>query len=223
MKINPAHTPIFRGINEKNINSMLTFLHSREKFYKKGETILSEGDTTSEIGIVLCGTAIIEYSDIWGNNSVLGSAAAGSVFAESYACSPDEALMIHVTAAEDTSVLFINISNIFSADVRFDKTYLQLIQNLLSVCASRSLKLSKRIIHTTPKSIRGRLMSCFSELAKTANSFSFELPYNRRRLADYLSVDRSAMCNEMSKMQKDGLIRYNKNHVTVSADADLYD
>ena len=40
---------------------------------------------------------------------------------------------------------------------------------------------------------------------------SFLIPYNRQQLADYLNVDRSTMCNELSKMQKDGLIEYNKN------------
>ena len=41
---------------------------------------------------------------------------------------------------------------------------------------------------------------------------SFLIPYNRQQLADYLNVDRSSMCNELSKMQKDGLIDYKKNH-----------
>ena len=37
------------------------------------------------------------------------------------------------------------------------------------------------------------------------------IPFNRQQLADYLSVDRSAMSNELSKMQRDGLLRVNKN------------
>ena len=56
-------------------------------------------------------------------------------------------------------------------------------------------------------------MSYFSECAKQFGSNSFLIPYNRQQLADYLNVDRSTMCNELSKMQKDGVIEYNKNHV----------
>ena len=37
------------------------------------------------------------------------------------------------------------------------------------------------------------------------------IPFDRQQLADYLGVDRSAMSNELSKMQKDGLISYKKN------------
>ena len=53
-------------------------------------------------------------------------------------------------------------------------------------------------------------MSYFSECAKHAGSNSFLIPYNRQQLADYLNVDRSTMCNELSKMQKDGMIEYKK-------------
>ena len=55
-------------------------------------------------------------------------------------------------------------------------------------------------------------MSYFSECAKHAGSNSFLIPYNRQQLADYLNVDRSTMCNELSKMQKDGMIEYKKSY-----------
>ena len=54
-------------------------------------------------------------------------------------------------------------------------------------------------------------MSYFSECVKQFGDNSFLIPYIRQQLADYLNVDRSTMCNELSKMQKDGLIEYNKN------------
>ena len=34
-------------------------------------------------------------------------------------------------------------------------------------------------------------------------------------MADYLGVDRSTMCNELSKMQKEGMILYERNHFTL--------
>ena len=43
-----------------------------------------------------------------------------------------------------------------------------------------------------------------------------------QQLADYLGVDRSAMSNELSKMQRDGLISYKRSEFTLheAADAD---
>ena len=92
----------------------------------------------------------------------------------------------------------------------------KLIRNLLTVCASKSLQLSERIMHTTSKSIRGRLLSYFSDCAKKEGSYSFTIPFNRQQLADYLGVDRSTMCNELSKMQREGLIRYERSSFTLA-------
>ena len=39
----------------------------------------------------------------------------------------------------------------------------------------------------------------------------FEITFNRQDLADYLNIDRSAMSFELSKMQKDNLIKFEKN------------
>ena len=49
---------------------------------------------------------------------------------------------------------------------------------------------------------------------------AFDIPYNRQQLADYLSVERSALSNELSLMQRDGLIRYEKNHFDVMEQID---
>ncbi|WP_288893921.1 helix-turn-helix domain-containing protein [uncultured Megasphaera sp.] len=47
------------------------------------------------------------------------------------------------------------------------------------------------------------------------HSTSFSLPFNRQELADYLSVDRSALSSELSKMQKEGLLSYHKEAFTL--------
>lgn len=185
----------------------------KKRSYKKGEVILSEGSTTENSGIVLSGMVMISCCDIWGNNSILGNAAPGSIFAEVYACIPGQPLLVTVSAAEDTSILFMNVGRILTTCSNACPFHARLAQNLLTVCAHKNLQLSQRIQHTSSKSVRGRLMSYFSECAKHFGSNSFLVPYNRQQLADYLNVDRSAMCNELSKMQKDGMIEYTRNHI----------
>ena len=84
-----------------------------------------------------------------------------------------------------------------------------------TACSEKNLQLSRRVLHTGPKSIRKRLLSYFSECIKRTGSYSFDIPYNRQQLAVYLSVERSALSNELSLMRRDGLIRYEKNHFDV--------
>ena len=143
---------------------------------------------------------MISCNEIWGNTSILGSVAPGSVFAEVYACIPGQPMLVTVSAVEDTSVLFMNVGRVLTTCTNACPFHTNLARNLLTVCAHKSLQLSQRILHTSSKSIRGRLMSYFSECAKHAGSNSFLIPYNRQQLADYLNVDRSTMCNELSSL-----------------------
>ena len=221
MSIQLSKIPIFQGIEEPEIASLLQCLQTTERTYQKGETILSEGSVTENMGIVLSGMALISCGDIWGNTSVLGHVTPGSVFAEVYACIPGEPLLITVSAAEDTTVLFMNVGRILSTCTNACPFHTRLARNLLTVCAHKSLQLSQRILHTSSKSIRGRLMSYFSQCAKQAGNSTFQIPYNRQQLADYLGVDRSAMCHELSKMQKEGIISYEKNRFLLKNIHDL--
>lgn len=79
------------------------------------------------------------------------------------------------------------------------------------VSARKNLSLSRRILHTSPKSIRARVISYLSDQAAREGSLEVTIPFNRQQLADYLEVDRSALSNELSKMQKEGLLTVNRN------------
>lgn len=206
---------LFSGISRDEITSLLTCLTATPKHFQKGEIILSEGTPTDRIGIVQSGMAVISCCDVWGNHNILGNALSGDLFAEAYACIPNEPLQISVTAAEHTTVLFINVKKLLCPCTNACAFHAKLIQNLLTICAEKNLQLARRMLHISPKSIRSRLLSYFSACVKKTGNPSFVIPYNRQQLADYLGVDRSAMSHELSKMQHDGLIRYEKNHFTV--------
>ena len=216
MRINLGNTPLFRGMTVPDIKEMLRCLSAVERSYKKSAVILPEGTPTEQLGVVLSGRVIIEMGDVWGNNSVLSSIGPGGVFAEAYACVPGEPLMVNVTAAEDTRALLLNIRRVLEPCANVCPRHVRLVRNLLTLCSEKNLQLSRRVLHTGPKSIRKRLLSYFSECIKRTGSYEFDIPYNRQQLADYLNVERSALSNELSLMQRDGLIRYEKNHFAVT-------
>lgn len=210
-----TQTSLFSGISQADLSALLSCLAAVERRYSKGAVILAEGEPTQWMGLVLEGRAIISYADVWGKSSILGFAEPGAVFGEAYACVPGEALLISVCAAEETRVLFLNVGKLLTVCGNACPFHARLIRNLLSISAGKNLQLSRRIFHTTPKSIRGRLLSYFSECAKKSGSLTFTLPFNRQQLADYLGVDRSAMSSELSKMQRDGLIQVQGGTITM--------
>lgn len=196
---------------------MSEHLDFRTNKYRKGYVIFGTGSIVTDIGLVLSGSVRIEHTDLWGNKSILGIISAGGVFAESYACIPNEPMLVDAVANEDCDVLFISVPRLFtpcSACVSQNR----LIQNLVMISAGKNLQLSRRSLHTSPKTIRGRLASYFSQEVSAQGSNKIVIPFDRQQLADYLNLDRSALSKELGKMRNDGLIAYNKNTFVIKTD-----
>ena len=212
-----SKTALFQGCSEEDILNMSKHLDFRTKKYRKEHVIFGTGSVVTDIGLVLSGSVRIEHTDLWGNKVILGITPAGGVFAESYACIPNEPLMVDAVANEDCEILFINVPRLFipcSACVSQNK----LIQNLVMISAEKNLQLSRRSLHTSPKTIRGRLSSYFSQQVSSQRSNKIVIPFDRQQLADYLNLDRSALSKELGKMRKDGLIEYHKNTFVIKTD-----
>ena len=206
-----SKTALFRGTKETEVKDMLSCLSCYSKIYDKNQTIYQAGENVESLGLVLYGGVNIELDDLWGNKSIFSHVEAGQIFAETYACLPGERLMVNVVASEKSEILFLNTKKIMQTCPNSCAYHHNLIYNLLQISAEKNLELSSRIIHTSSKSIRDRLLSYFSQQALQNGSYNFTIPFNRQQLADYLNVERSAMSNELSKMQKDGLLSYEKN------------
>ncbi len=211
-----ANTPLFHGIKEVEISEMLHCLNAREKKYKKDEIIFRAGTSVSEIGLVESGSVNIVVNFYWGNSHIFGHVGKGQVFAENYAAIPGQELVCDVVASEDTEVLFLSMNKMLTTCQRGCAFHSLIIHNMLRISAQKNLNMSSRMMHTASKSLRDRLLSYLSEQATLNGSAHFKIPFDRQQLADYLAVDRSAMSNELSKMQKDGLITYHKNEFTLN-------
>lgn len=212
-----SQTALFRGCSEEDIQNMSEHLGFRTNRYRKGSIIFGAGSIVTDIGLVLSGSVRIEHTDLWGNKSILGIIPAGGVFAESYACIPNESMMVDAVANEECDILFISVPRLF-APCLVCASKNRLIHNLVMIGARKNLQLSRRSLHTSPKTIRGRLSSYFSQQVSAQGSNKIVIPFDRQQLADYLNLDRSALSKELGKMKNDGLIEYNKNTFLIKTD-----
>ncbi len=208
-------SPIFQNITDQDLNEMEQHALLREASFEKGAVIFHTGQMIQEIGLVINGTIHIENIDLLGNKSILSDIAAGQVFAETYAFC-EEPLMVDVIAASDSDILFLNVKKMLSPQYNSYNWQSTMQINLLISAMQKNLILSQRIFCTTPKTIRSRILTYLSAQAlRQNNAHSFEIPFDRQQLADYLNVDRSALSKELGKMQKEGIISFRKNHFTI--------
>ncbi|MDO4555811.1 MAG: Crp/Fnr family transcriptional regulator [Lachnospiraceae bacterium] len=210
-----TQTELFRGITQEDAKAMLHCLQAVERKYSKGSFIYRQGDKIEAAGVILSGAVHVVQNDIWGNQNLLANVVPGELFSETYACLPGQDSMVDVIAAKDCEILFLNTKKVLKSCSSACVFHSRLIQNLLSVLAAKNLELTQKIQHTAPKSIRERVLSYLSYQAMKQGKFQFEIPFSRQQFADYLCVDRSALSNELSKMQKEGVIEYKKNYFSL--------
>ena len=203
---------LFNGFDETEVNNLLGSLNAREKRFRKGAMIFHSGDVISTLCFVITGSVTIESNDMWGNRTILNLVSKGQFFAESYALLPDEPMLVDVCANADCTIDYLDMKSVGRLD---ESMRVRLLANLLTITTRKNLHLSSRSFHTAPRQVRGRIMAYLNTVSVQKNSREFDIPFDRQQLADYLNVERSVLSNELSKMQKDGLIRCRKNHFEI--------
>lgn len=208
-------TRLFAGVGDSEIESMLLCLDARLYTYKKGEYVLRQGEHLSDIIVLVDGNLHIQKDDYWGNRSILGQISVGEMFGEAYVTPESSAALNDVVALEDSVVVFFDVKRIITTCSSACRFHATVVQNMFYAISEKNRKLVRKLGHMSKRSTREKLISYLSEEAKRQNSSSFTIPFNRQQLADFLSVDRSAMSNELCKMRDDGLLEFQKNKFTL--------
>ena len=206
------NTQIFSGIDENEISSLLVCLQAKKETYKKGSYILRAGDSIAEIGVLLNGNLLVIQEDFWGNCNLLLKITVGQLFAESYACSLGAYINFSVTAEENSEVLWLNTKRIFTTCSSACSHHSLIIRNLLSDVAGKNLRYNEKLTHMSQRTTRAKLLSYLSAVAQKQCKSEFDIPFTRQQLADYLSVERSAMSAELCKLRDSGILNFEKNH-----------
>jgi CRP-like cAMP-binding protein len=186
-------------------------LSGKEKVFAKGESILFEGDKPTAVGIVQSGAVQITKVDYFGNRNIIAEMRAGDMFGEGLVCAEAEAAPVTVMASEDASVLLIDYHRIIKTCPSACVFHMTLIRNMLRVLGRKNMLLVDKLDHITRRSTQEKVLSYLVEQAKQHGSNIFEIPFNRQELADFLSVERSALSAELSKLRNEGAIKFRKN------------
>lgn len=203
--------PLFFGIDESSLERMLGCMGARVELYDKKYTVLMEGKPARHIGILLSGSVQVVRIDYYGNRSILSEVSAPHIFGEAFACAEMSALPVTVVANEPSEIMLLDSSHILHTCERGCAFHKQLIFNLMKDLATKVLVCHSKIEVTSCRSTGEKLMTYLLAQAKKAGSNSFEIPFDRQELADYLEVDRSGLSAEISKLKKAGIIDCRKN------------
>ncbi len=208
-------TKLFAGIGEEEIASMLNCLNVSVKNYSKKEYVFRQGEYIRDLLLLGEGRLIIQKEDYWGNLSILNEICVGEMFGEAYTAPDSGAILNDVVAAEDSTVLFFDIEKILSVCPSACPYHTRLVKSLFYTISEKNRKLVQKLGYMSQRTTREKLLSYLSDEAKKQNSNSLTISFNRQQMADFLSVDRSAMSNELCKMRDEGMLDFHKNEFTL--------
>ena len=207
--------PLFEGVGDDDIIKMLGCLNVKLESFDKKYTIFSEGTPAKYIGIMLSGSAQIIQIDYFGNRSIIGGISSADMFCEAFACAEVKSIPVTVIASEPCEVMLIDCSHILHTCANNCYFHRQMIFNLMKSLALKNIMFHQRIEITSKRSTREKLLAYLMNEAKKSGNDSFEIPFDRQELADYLEVDRSGLSAEISKLRRENIIECIQNHFKI--------
>lgn len=204
-------SPLFYGLRDEEIPPMLQCLAADQRQFEDGEYICRMGTAATDFAMMLDGMGQVIRENFWGGEERFEVLGPGSLFGPEFACAQATILPVGLIAVEKCEVVFMEYKRMINVCNLACGFHNRLLQNMLRILAEQNVRMDRNIRHMARKTTREKLLSYLSEEAVKNGGPSFEVPFSRQELADYLAVDRSAMSSELGKLQKEGFLEAKRN------------
>ncbi|MCL1903878.1 MAG: Crp/Fnr family transcriptional regulator [Oscillospiraceae bacterium] len=215
-----GQTELFRGLSMSDVKKLCDCLGASIRNYKKGETVVREGETLKRFGVVLGGKASSYKTDASGKvftvsvineGGYIGVLLAGGTGSDEH----NRFSPVTVTARDRLTVLFIPVDRLIRQCSSNCRLHTIVIGNFISGISEKAMQLYERIDCLIKPTVREKVMNFLDERCKRSQTAKINIEFNREGLAEYLNIERSSLSRELSRMKNDGIIDYNKNTFTL--------
>ena len=205
---------LFDNISEKEMLKLKKILRTSSQIFRKNINVLSNVNRDDFIALIDYGSIELIYTDYEGNKTVIEELEIGEVFGTLTSSIKNDG--ISCITKEDTKITFIEYDQITNSDIIKTDFYIIFIKNLIKVLTEQLNTRNIRIELLTKRTTRDKLLSYFKYITqKSGGSKTAKLPLSYTELANYLSVDRSAMTREIKYLKEDGFLEVNGKKITI--------
>ena len=184
----------------------------QKKHFIKNEIITTYIQKRKQICIMVEGRADLNRYDLTGNKDIVDKFTSNDIFGEAfYPVNTNNELTVRATT--DCDVLFFSQDSIYNKCKTNCKFHNTLSSDILKLILNNTVHQNARIEVLSKRTIREKLLTYFTILSSQTFSGSFSLPLSLTNLADYLSVDRSAMMRELKSLIDEGFILKNGSRI----------
>ena len=195
--------PLFAGISPERIELVLGSIDACEMHFSRGDVV--ELDGTRPIAAVLDGLIQIVQDDYWGTRSIIHMLMPGKTLGESFTTFPGVKLNQKAIAQTDCALLAFSKDKLLDANFPEQK---KMLENLLGIYSVHQRIFLQKFQILSRRKTRDRLLAFLSSMALETGGASFTVPFTRQEMADFLCVERTAMCAELSRLQQEGVLQF---------------
>ncbi|MBQ5799520.1 MAG: Crp/Fnr family transcriptional regulator [Oscillospiraceae bacterium] len=204
-------TALFQGLSPQQTEDLCHDLGAYRRKYAARSFIWMRGETVSAAGIVLRGSVQAERVGRDGSYQVIASQEEGALFGEVLMGAQGAASPFDIVALADTEVLFLPLENMMREEIARDREAITKFRlNLLQEISAKYWAQQRRVELMRLRSLRGKIALWLLEMKREMKSKIVPLPATREVWAAQLGVNRSALSRELSRMQTDGLVRFDR-------------
>lgn len=212
--MNNVHT-LFDGITKEEYDRMMVCFQAVTKTYVPEETICFYADHPNRIGYLMEGEAAIIRTHYDGRQTILEYLKAGDVFGSAFSAVSQASGALQVVCTKKCRIQFINYEHLVKRCSNACSFHSRLVSNALELISKRAISLSEHLEVLSQRTTRDKLLCYFHQQAVLHGSSTFSLPFSLSTLADYLSVDRSAMMREIKKLREEGILTSERKKITL--------
>ncbi len=203
----------FEGLTSLQKTRLLKILESHIFDFNKGEEIFSKLKNTNIICILIEGHANIISIDYNGEEVLVEDLYENDIFGTNI--SSIDSANFQIKAVEDCRILLIDYNKLINESNLTYPYYNTFIFNLFQILNSKFKETNYRIQILTKKNIRDKLLAFFENEYRKTRSQNIYLSSNFKNLADYLSINRSAMFRELKALKDENFIKVKGKRITL--------
>ena len=208
-------TEVFKDIDTQTIKKIFERCGAVEKSYQEGHIIFLDGQSSARTGFILEGRVKIIKQGSQGDTAILSTVKEGGAFSEVVNVLGLNHSPVSVVSDAESRIVLMDLRKILDPSPDLVEASQLLSSNLVMLLAKKSLLLKQKVDVLSKRTIRGKIATYLIHVKKAQPGITLHLNYNREELADFLSVNRSALSRELSKMNQEGIIEFNKNEVRI--------
>ena len=204
---------LFSDIAQAEIDKMLKCSRAVSRKLSAGEYIFRQGDVPQMIFLLQEGEMALVKDFASGKRNLLYTVMAGDVFGEAFLFAGQSHYWYDAVAMKESRVLQIPWKFFYGFCENACGHHQMITRNLLEILAGRNFSMTKKLHLLSSTSLKEKLAIYF--LDNTDASGRVKLGMNREDLADFLGVARPSLSRELMNMQKDGLIKVDREDVFI--------